>query len=61
MLHSQDLKDCVKLSRVRDHFIFSVESTGALAPDVLVTEAIQVLMAKCKHFLSELDHMTGDQ
>ena len=39
----------------------SVESTGALAPDVLVTEAIQVLMAKCKHFLSELDHMTGDQ
>ncbi|KAL3193310.1 hypothetical protein MRX96_046822 [Rhipicephalus microplus] len=30
-----DLKDAVELSRVKDHYIFSVESTGAYAPDTL--------------------------
>ncbi|XP_050406507.1 DNA-directed RNA polymerases I and III subunit RPAC1 [Patella vulgata] len=49
-----DLKECVKLNRVRDHFIFSVESTGILPPDVLVCEAAKVLMAKTKAFLIEL-------
>ncbi|XP_077999650.1 DNA-directed RNA polymerases I and III subunit RPAC1-like [Glandiceps talaboti] len=51
-----DLKDCVKLSRVRNHFIFSIESTGALKPDVLMSEAIKVLIAKCSNFQNELDH-----
>ncbi|XP_072172722.1 DNA-directed RNA polymerases I and III subunit RPAC1-like [Diadema setosum] len=48
-----ELKDCVKLNRIRNHFIFSVESTGALTPDVLVSEAINVLKSKCKTFLSD--------
>ncbi|KAJ8308705.1 hypothetical protein KUTeg_013579 [Tegillarca granosa] len=34
-----DLKDLVKLSRIRDHFI--LESTGILQTDVLVSEAIK--------------------
>uniref|UniRef100_A0A3Q0S8A2 DNA-directed RNA polymerases I and III subunit RPAC1 n=1 Tax=Amphilophus citrinellus TaxID=61819 RepID=A0A3Q0S8A2_AMPCI len=55
VLRHSDLKNVVKLGRVRDHFIFTVESTGILPPDVLVTEAIKVLMAKCQRFLSELD------
>ncbi|XP_044304400.1 DNA-directed RNA polymerases I and III subunit RPAC1 [Varanus komodoensis] len=49
-----DLKNLVRLARVRDHYIFSVESTGILPPDVLVSEAIKVLMGKCQHFLEEL-------
>lgn len=36
-------------------FPVSVESTGILPPDVLVTEAIKVLMAKCQRFLSEMN------
>lgn len=32
----------------------SVESTGVLPPDVLVSEAIKVLMGKCQRFLDEL-------
>ncbi|XP_037274573.2 RNA polymerase I and III subunit C [Rhipicephalus microplus] len=52
-----DLKDAVELSRVKDHYIFSVESTGAYAPDTLVAEAIKVLMAKCQMFLDELEHV----
>ncbi|XP_029305815.1 DNA-directed RNA polymerases I and III subunit RPAC1 [Cottoperca gobio] len=55
VLRHDDLKDVVKLGRLRDHFIFTVESTGILPPDVLVTEAIQVLMVKCQRFLNELD------
>ncbi|KAJ8359586.1 hypothetical protein SKAU_G00161110 [Synaphobranchus kaupii] len=55
ILRHDDLKNLVKLGRVRDHFIFSVESTGILAPEVLVSEAIKVLVAKCQKFLGELD------
>ncbi|XP_075720755.1 LOW QUALITY PROTEIN: DNA-directed RNA polymerases I and III subunit RPAC1 [Rhinoderma darwinii] len=50
-----DLKNLVKMGRVRDHFIFSVESTGILAPDTLLKEAVMVLMGKCRRFLDELD------
>uniref|UniRef100_A0A3B4BQL6 DNA-directed RNA polymerases I and III subunit RPAC1 n=1 Tax=Pygocentrus nattereri TaxID=42514 RepID=A0A3B4BQL6_PYGNA len=55
VLRHDDLKSLVKLGRVRDHFIFSVESTGILPPDVLVSEAINVLIAKCQKFLNEID------
>jgi len=36
-------------------FLVSVESTGILPPDVLVTEAINVLISKSQKFLTELD------
>ena len=32
----------VQCGRVKDHFIFNVESTGILPPEVLVQEAIGV-------------------
>ncbi|KAF6737466.1 DNA-directed RNA polymerases I and III subunit RPAC1 [Oryzias melastigma] len=54
VLRHEDLKNLVKLGRVRDHFIFTVESTGILPADVLMQEAIKVLMAKCQMFLNEL-------
>ncbi|KAK2187589.1 hypothetical protein NP493_161g04012 [Ridgeia piscesae] len=60
VLRHDTIKDCVKLTRVRDHFIFSVESTGALPPDVLVTEAIKVLQAKCRRVLQELEDVDSD-
>uniref|UniRef100_A0A8C2TGM0 DNA-directed RNA polymerases I and III subunit RPAC1 n=2 Tax=Coturnix japonica TaxID=93934 RepID=A0A8C2TGM0_COTJA len=61
----EGLKNLVRLARVRNHYIFSVESTGILPPDVLVTEAIKILMGKCQRFLNELDavpmeHEFGD-
>ncbi|XP_034041170.1 DNA-directed RNA polymerases I and III subunit RPAC1 [Thalassophryne amazonica] len=61
VLRHDDLKNMVKLGRVRDHFIFTVESTGVLPPDVLVAEAIKVLMAKCHRFLNELDSADLDE
>ncbi|XP_057271338.1 DNA-directed RNA polymerases I and III subunit RPAC1 isoform X4 [Pezoporus wallicus] len=51
----ESLKNLVRLARVRNHYIFSVESTGILPPDVLVSEAIKILMGKCQRFLNELD------
>ncbi|KAI0242828.1 DNA-directed RNA polymerases I and III subunit RPAC1 [Lamellibrachia satsuma] len=60
VLRHEDLKDCVKLTRVRDHFIFSVESTGALPPDVLVTEAIKVFKTKCRRVLQELEEANAN-
>ncbi|XP_072031344.1 DNA-directed RNA polymerases I and III subunit RPAC1-like [Amphiura filiformis] len=61
ILRHEDLKDLVKMSRVRDHFIFSVESTGVLPPETLVSEAIKILMSKCKQFSSELGQIDAQQ
>lgn len=57
---NEKLKKLVRLARVRDHYIFSVESSGVLPPDVLVSEAIKVLMGKCRRFLDELDAVQMD-
>ncbi|KYN14083.1 PREDICTED: DNA-directed RNA polymerases I and III subunit RPAC1 isoform X2 [Trachymyrmex cornetzi] len=48
------LKNCVEMSRIKDHFIFTIESVGTLPPAVLFTEAVKVLQNKCKSFLAEL-------
>lgn len=45
----------VELTRKRDHFIFSVESTGALPSAVLVTEALSILGDKCRTVEAALD------
>lgn len=37
----------VQLSRTRNHFLFQVESTGALPSATLVTEALGILAEKC--------------
>ncbi|KAM4693628.1 DNA-directed RNA polymerases I and III subunit RPAC1 [Discoglossus pictus] len=55
-----ELKNLVRMARVRDHYIFSIESTGILPPDVLLSEAIKVLMGKCRRFLDELDNAQMD-
>ncbi|GMY30917.1 DNA-directed RNA polymerases I and III subunit RPAC1 isoform X2 [Fagus crenata] len=44
----------VSLRRVKDHFIFTIESTGALPPHVLFTEAVKILESKCERVISEL-------
>lgn len=48
------LKDAVTMDRVRDHFIFTIESVGALKPDVIFMEAVKSLKKKCRTLLDEL-------
>ncbi|KAJ5225689.1 DNA-directed RNA polymerase I and III subunit RPAC1 [Penicillium chermesinum] len=56
-LRHEEFQGKVKLGRVRDHFIFNVESTGQFESDVLFLEAVKVLKLKCarwKRGLSDL-------
>ncbi|CAD6215549.1 GSCOCG00000359001-RA-CDS [Cotesia congregata] len=51
----ESLKNSVKLERIADHYIFNVESIGAVEPGVLFLQAVKVLKDKCRTFLDELD------
>ncbi len=46
-LRHEEFEGKVKLGRVRDHFIFSVESTGQWDSDELFLESVKVLKSKC--------------
>ncbi|ODV86771.1 hypothetical protein CANARDRAFT_6341 [[Candida] arabinofermentans NRRL YB-2248] len=39
----------VKLGRVRDHFIFNVESTGAMSPEEIFFKSVRVLRNKAEY------------
>jgi len=56
-IRNPDDREKVKLMRVRDHFIFSIESTGALKPVVLFERAVEVLKSKCSTTLSRLQEI----
>lgn len=48
VLRHDEFKDKVKLGRQRDHFIFSVESTGQWDSDELFEESVKILRQKCR-------------
>ncbi|VVT56806.1 uncharacterized protein SAPINGB_P005293 [Magnusiomyces paraingens] len=43
----EEFKDKVRLGRKRDHFIYHVESTGAMQPDEIFVKSIDILRNKC--------------
>jgi DNA-directed RNA polymerase I and III subunit RPAC1 len=45
----------VRLRRKADHFLFSVESVGNMAPEVIVQEAIKILKEKAVKFRNLVD------
>lgn len=54
-------EDRVSLGRVKDHFIFSVESSGVLPPEVLFQEAVKVLMQKAADIANLLKDTVAGQ
>ncbi|KAL1915559.1 uncharacterized protein VTP21DRAFT_6683 [Calcarisporiella thermophila] len=48
VLRHKEFEGLVKLTRVRDHFIFNIESTGIIPPADLFRQSVQVLMEKCR-------------
>ncbi|RHZ56046.1 hypothetical protein CDV55_105067 [Aspergillus turcosus] len=46
-LRHEEFQGKVKLGRIRDHFIFNVESTGQFESDYLFLESVKVLKLKC--------------
>jgi DNA-directed RNA polymerase I and III subunit RPAC1 len=47
-LRHEEFSGKVKLGRVRDHFIFSIESTGQFDGDELFIESVKLLALKCR-------------
>ncbi|WVN85045.1 uncharacterized protein L203_100187 [Cryptococcus depauperatus CBS 7841] len=57
VLRHPEFQDLVQLTRIRDHFIFNVESTGQYKPEELVPEAIKILLGKIKDVEEGLDKL----
>lgn len=53
-LRHDEFKGKVKLGRVRDHFIFSVESAGQFESDDLFLDSVRLLRAKVERFKRHL-------
>jgi DNA-directed RNA polymerase I and III subunit RPAC1 len=53
-LRHDEFNGKVKLGRVRDHFIFNVESTGQIASDTLFLESVKILKLKCVRLKRDL-------
>ena len=49
------LAKSIKMSRIADHFIFSVESVGTYSPGVLVAEALRTLQRKCHSLMYHVE------
>lgn len=56
-LRHEEFQDKVKLGRVRDHFIFSIESTGQFDSDDLFVESVKLLKKKCDVLKKDLANM----
>ena len=56
-LRHDEFQGKVKLGRRRDHFIFSIESTGQWDSDELFMEAIKTLKVKCKKLEAQVIKM----
>ena len=56
-LRHEEFQDKVKLGRVRDHFIFSIESTGQIPSDALFLESVRILRGKCRNLKASLDNI----
>ena len=57
VLRHPEFKDLVQLTRIRDHFIFNVESAGQYQPEALVPEAISILLDKIAGVEEGLDKL----
>jgi DNA-directed RNA polymerase I and III subunit RPAC1 len=51
----EDFKDLVEINKIRNHFIFSIESTGALSCSDLMIQSVNILMAKSHSLLNEIN------
>lgn len=49
------LKESVRITRVPNHFIFSIESVGMMKPEIILAEALRVLQTKCRNLVRMLD------
>ncbi|KAI5307020.1 DNA-directed RNA polymerase core subunit rpc40 [Ascosphaera pollenicola] len=53
-LRHEEFQGKVKLGRIRDHFIYNIESTGQFPSDLIFLESIKVLKLKCNRLKRDL-------
>eukprot|EP01103_Thecamoeba_quadrilineata_P017732 TRINITY_DN6427_c0_g1_i1.p1 TRINITY_DN6427_c0_g1~~TRINITY_DN6427_c0_g1_i1.p1 ORF type:complete len:364 (-),score=55.74 TRINITY_DN6427_c0_g1_i1:18-1109(-) len=56
-----DFQPFIEIYKVKDHFIFSIESSGVLPPHTLFMEAVKILIDKCVSFTQQLERTSGNQ
>ena len=55
------LKESVQITRIPNHFIFSVESVGMMPSAVILAESLRVLKSKCQNVVRMVDEcMEGE-
>jgi DNA-directed RNA polymerase I and III subunit RPAC1 len=54
-IRSEEWNKKVKLQRVKDHFIFSVESTGMYRPEEIFEESIKIFMTKLAQLKKDIE------
>eukprot|EP00033_Pygsuia_biforma_P001485 GCRY01001675.1.p1 GENE.GCRY01001675.1~~GCRY01001675.1.p1 ORF type:complete len:374 (+),score=100.81 GCRY01001675.1:31-1122(+) len=59
-IREEKFENSIRLLRKKDHFIFSVESTGVLPPQTLVRHAVAVLKSKCSHVIDLLAQSSAE-
>jgi DNA-directed RNA polymerase I and III subunit RPAC1 len=57
-LRHPEFEGKVRLGRVRDHFIFSIESVGQWESDEMFLESVNHLKTKCQSLRKNLENMT---
>lgn len=57
VLRHPEFQDLVQLSRIRDHFLYNVESAGQYKPEELIPEAISILLDKITEVEVGLDKL----
>ncbi|CAI7564261.1 DNA-directed RNA polymerase I and III subunit RPAC1 [Penicillium manginii] len=56
-LRHEEFQGKVKLGRLRDHFIFNIESTGQFESDTLFLESVKILKLKCARWKRGLNDL----
>ncbi|WFD44700.1 DNA-directed RNA polymerase core subunit rpc40 [Malassezia psittaci] len=60
VLRHPEFNGMIRLGRVQDHFLFSVESTGVYEPEALLPASIEVLQKKCALMKLALDTLSSE-
>lgn len=54
LLEQEKWADCIQLRKRKDHFIFTIESTGCVPAEDLFRMALDILAAKCDKLAGRL-------
>jgi DNA-directed RNA polymerase I and III subunit RPAC1 len=54
LLEQDKWREALQLRKRKDHFIFTVESTGCVPADQLVRDALAILAEKCERLAGRL-------